>query len=423
MSQQDETQELMCPAPSGAWLMEVSAPSESFMVRIEKGQRLRLGSAGSCEVSIPDPTVSARHAELRWTEDGIEVCDLESRNGLYLDSARVRSAKLVASGSHFQLGRTLVVLRGADPRETEEPFVEVPGLVGSSSAMRRVAAEIHRAAPLRAPVLVTGETGTGKDLVATALHQLSGRSGILVPLNMGTLSEGLADADLFGHTRGAFTGAIAQRSGAFLLAHAGTLFLDEIADLTPALQVKLLRVVEDGRVRALGSTEYREVDVRVVSASWADLDERVAQGRFREDLLHRISTLVVRLPPLRQRKSDIAALSRTLLARFAGEFGELSLSDAALSCLMRYDWPGNVRQLGSVLYRSALMAQAGMVEADDVAQAIGTASQRAKPVATSVDALEVLKQHGGNVSAAARALRVPRSTFRAWLERAEHSAA
>ncbi|MCA9644740.1 MAG: sigma 54-interacting transcriptional regulator, partial [Myxococcales bacterium] len=221
---QDETQELMCRAPSGAWLMEVTAPSESFVVRIEKGQRLRLGSAGACEVSIPDPTVSGRHAEVRWTEDGLEVCDLESKNGLYLDSARVRAAKLVASGSHFQLGRTLVVLRGADPRETEEPQVEVPGLVGRSSAMRRVAGEIHRAAPLRAPVLVVGETGTGKDLVATALHQLSGRAGMLVPLNMGTLSEGLADADLFGHTRGAFTGAITQRSGAFALAHGGTLF-------------------------------------------------------------------------------------------------------------------------------------------------------------------------------------------------------
>lgn len=423
MSTRDETQELLCPTPTGAWLLEVTSPASSWLVRIERGQRLRLGSSESCDVAIPDPTVSQRHAEVRWTEEGLEVLDLESKNGLFLDSARVRSAKLVASGSHFQLGRTLIVLRGADPKEDEEPFEPVPGLVGSSAAMRRVAAEIRRAAPLRAPVLVTGETGTGKDLVATALHQLSGRSGMLIPLNMGTLSEGLADADLFGHTRGAFTGAIAQRSGAFVLANGGTLFLDEIADLTPNLQVKLLRVVEDGRVRALGSAEYRDVDVRVVSATWADLSERASQGRFREDLLHRISTLVVRLPPLRQRKSDIAVLSAALLARYVDEFGELALSDAALSCLMRHDWPGNVRQLGSVLYRSALMARDGMIDAADVAQAIGSTSLRAKPVASPVDAVRVLQQHAGNVSAAARALGVPRSTFRAWLERAENSAA
>ncbi len=423
MSGRDETQELLCHAPSGAWLMEVTTPRESWTVRIERGQTVRLGSGERCDVTIPDPTVSQRHAEVRWAKDGLEVSDLESKNGLFLDSARVRSAKLVASGSHFQLGRTLVVLRGEEAHEPEADFEPVPGIVGSSAVMRRVACEIRRVARLKAPVLVVGETGTGKDLVATALHQLSARPGMMVPLNMGTLSEGLADADLFGHTRGAFTGAITQRSGAFVLANGGTLFLDEIADLSPNLQVKLLRVVEDGRVRAIGSTEYREVDARVVSATWADLSERVSQGRFREDLLHRISTLVVRLPPLRRRKSDIAALSRCLLARYAAEFGELALTDAALSSLMRHDWPGNVRQLGSVLYRSALMAEQGMIDVGDVAQAIGSSSQRAKPVASPVDAQRVLKQHGGNVSAAARALRVPRSTFRAWLERAENSAA
>ncbi|MCA9627069.1 MAG: sigma 54-interacting transcriptional regulator [Myxococcales bacterium] len=423
MSRRDETQELLCASPSGAWLMEVTTPAQSSVVRIERGQNLILGSADACDVLIGDPTVSARHAELCWGEDGLEVRDLDSTNGLRVGSARVRGAKLLASGSHFQLGRTLVVLRSEEPDEAEAKFEPVPGIVGNSAAMRRVALEIRRAAPLKAPVLVVGESGTGKDLVATALHQLSQRGGMLVPLNMGSLTEGLADADLFGHTRGAFTGAIAQRSGAFVLAHGGTLFLDEIADLSPGLQVKLLRVVEDGRVRALGSTEHREVDVRVVSATWANLHERVEQGRFREDLLHRISTLLIRLPPLRQRKSDIAALSRTLLARYAVEFGELNLTDAALSGLMSHDWPGNVRQLGSVLYRCALMARAGTITAPDVAQAIGSTAQRAKPVASPVDALRVLKQHGGNVSAAARALRVPRSTFRAWLERAENSAA
>ncbi len=413
----EHTQEIAVQSPEGAWIIEVTSPETTTSARLPPGGKLVLGTSAS-GVQVEDRSVSHRHVELNWTEQGVHVRDLDSRNGTYLAAARIREARLVATGSHFQIGRSLVVLRAETAEEARVPANDLPGLVGSSLVMRRLAEEIRRVARLRAPVLVLGESGTGKDVVASALHSLSGRRGQLVPLNVGALSEGLADAELFGHTKGAFTGAVAERAGAFELADGGSLFLDEIADLSPALQVKLLRVVEDGRVRALGSGVYREVSTRVISATWADLSERAEQGRFREDLLHRISTLVLRLPPLRARRSDIAALSVALLRRFEPELGPLTLSSLALSVLTQHEWPGNVRELAAVLYRAALTARGGVVQGSDVQLASTVKQQRAKTVATPDEALKALEEHRGNVSAAARALRVPRSTFRAWVERA-----
>lgn len=349
--------------------------------------------------------------------------DLGSKNGIMVGTARVNQARLVADASHFQLGRSLVTLHGDDSSSAAPPVEPIDGLIGSSAGMRRLTVEVRRVAPLSAPVLIVGESGTGKDVVASALHGLSGRSGRLVPLNMGALTESLADAELFGHTRGAFTGANTERVGAFVLADAGTLFLDEIADMSAGSQVKLLRVVEDGRVRALGSNDDKRVDVRVVSATWANLTDRVKQNRFREDLLHRISTLVLRLPPLRSRKSDIAALSAFLLRRYEPELGPVTLSDGALSALLQHDWPGNVRELGGVLYRAALTAASSELAAVDVIGAKAMRSARAKTVASPTDAVRMLRRHDGNVSAAARAMCVPRSTFRAWLQRSADGSA
>jgi DNA-binding NtrC family response regulator len=264
--------------------------------------------------------------------------------------------------------------------------------------------------------LLQGESGTGKDVVARGLHQLSRRSGGYVPLNVGALPESLADAELFGHRRGAFTGALHSRPGAFEQADAGTLFLDEIADLPLGIQIKLLRVVEDGSVRPLGSTSPLQVDVRIVSASWAALEERVDGGSFRADLYHRLSTVVIELPPLRQRKSDIPELARALLRRIRDEVGERQLTSAALSRLVSHDWPGNVRELGSVLYRAAMATTEPEIQAEHVQINAARTLQRLAPLGPD-DAIRLLREHQGNVSAAARAAGVPRSTFRAWLVR------
>jgi DNA-binding NtrC family response regulator len=285
--------------------------------------------------------------------------------------------------------------------------------------MRRVAQEVHEVARCRAPVLIQGESGTGKDLVARALHLLSGRTGAYVPINAAAFPDSLADSELFGHCRGAFTGAVASRAGAFEQADAGTLFLDEVAELSPAVQVRLLRVVEDGNIRALGSTKEIGVQVRIVSASWADLQERACHGLFRGDLYHRLATITIQLPALRERKSDIPALCQALLKRFEAELGPKTLAPSAMVRLIDHNWPGNVRELGSVLYRAGLCAHSVEIESHHLR--IGKPLAKSRAQVRELNSSEVCKlyeQHGRNTSAAARAARVPRSTFRGWLARA-----
>jgi DNA-binding NtrC family response regulator len=283
--------------------------------------------------------------------------------------------------------------------------------------MQKVRREILRHARTRAAVLLQGESGSGKDVVAQALHAQSGRPGAYVPLNAGAFPDSLADTELFGHRRGAYTGAVTGRAGAFELAHRGTLFLDEVGELSPAVQVKLLRVVEDGAVRPIGASDALRVDVRLVAASWAKLDERVQSGLFRADLFHRLSTVTIELPALRRRKCDIFALARVLLLRLRDDVGEKRLTGAALARLLEYSWPGNVRELSAVLYRSAVAATGVEIDACHVMLPEDARVQVA--MRGSRDRAHVLlSEHAGNVSAAARAAGVPRSTFRAWLARA-----
>jgi DNA-binding NtrC family response regulator len=281
--------------------------------------------------------------------------------------------------------------------------------------MRRLAEEIGRVAVLDAPILILGESGTGKDVVARAIHTLSGRRGRYVPLNAGALGEALADSELFGHCRGAFTGAVQARTGAFELADRGTLFLDEIADLAPSIQVKLLRAVEDGEIRPLGGLSSTKVRARLITATWAPLEQRIESGSFRADLYHRIATFVIRIPPLRQRKSDIPLLARALLASRKEELGERHLSLAALERLSTYSYPGNVRELFSILYRAAALCRGPEVGVMDVEAALPVVMP-ADSKSTRLDARHLLDVHGGNVSAAARSARVARSTFRSWLK-------
>lgn len=412
-----ETVEVERPRLTGAWVLEIGTPDGGHARLLQSGDSVVLGSGQGADIRLEDPAVSQRHCRLEVTADHVSVEDLRSKNGVYVGAVRVGTASVLESGV-FVIGRTTVVVRagGEEPPPNAEP---VPGLVGSSFGIKRVAAEVRRHARTRAPVLLQGESGTGKDVVARAIHQLSGRTGAYVPLNVGALPESLSDAELFGHKRGAFTGAQHNRAGAFEQAHGGTLFLDEIADLPLGIQVKLLRVVEDGQVRALGASQATRVDVRVVSASWAVIEQRVERAEFRADLFHRLSTVVVQLPPLRQRRSDIAELSAALLRRIRDEVGVKSLTSAALSRLVDYDWPGNVRELGSVLYRAAMASPNSDIRAEHVRLPERAQSAPAR-IATlgPGDAGTLLRSNAGNVSAAARAAGVPRSTFRAWLAKA-----
>ena len=244
------------------------------------------------------------------------------------------------------------------------------GLIGRSATFQRMLTMVARVAPSMATVLLLGESGTGKELVARAVHEASPRAArALVPVDCSSLPENLFESELFGHERGAFTGANTARSGLVEAASGGTLFLDEVGDIPLTMQVKLLRLLETGTYRRVGSSEQRHADIRVVSATHRNLDEMVAQGKFREDLYYRLSTFPIHLPALRERRDDIALLAQALLQRVTGP-RKLTLGDSALALLNRQNYPGNVRELRNLLERSALLCDGDVLEASHVEQAL-----------------------------------------------------
>ena len=239
---------------------------------------------------------------------------------------------------------------------TEHNFGEI---VGDSAALRRVLKEVETVAPTGSTVLIRGETGTGKELIARALHELSPRKGrTFVKLNCAAIPTGLLESELFGHEKGAFTGAISQKIGRFELAHQGTLFLDEVGDIPPELQPKLLRVLQEQEFERLGGTKTIKVDVRLVAATHRDLAKMVADGRFREDLYYRLNVFPLLLPPLRERRDDIPRLVRHFTQRFARRMGRRieTIPSAVLDALVRYPWPGNVRELQNVIERAVILS-------------------------------------------------------------------
>ena len=242
-------------------------------------------------------------------------------------------------------------------------------MIGASAPMREVYRLIEQAAPTTASVLVTGESGTGKEMVAQTIHRLSPRaSAPWVPLNCAAIPETLLESELFGHERGAFTGAIERQAGCFELAHRGTLFLDEIAEMTPATQVKLLRVLQERSFRRLGGRVEQSVDIRVVAATNADPAAAVRKGTLREDLYYRLNVVGIHLPPLRERKDDLPLLLDTFIREFSAQNARTvtGVSPAARRALDEYDWPGNVRELRNVIERAMIVAAGRLIEIGDL---------------------------------------------------------
>ncbi len=301
----------------------------------------------------------------------------------------------------------------------------LPELIAESRSMVPVLEMMDRVAPSDANVLITGEHGTGKDVVARWLHTASERAAKpMVTVNAGGISETLFESELFGHVKGAYTDAKSDRIGCFELANGGTLFLDEIANVPPKQQAKLLRVLESGELQRVGSSKTRQVDVRVLSATNSNIQQEVAEGRFREDLLYRLNTVEIRLPPLRERREDIPLLADHFLDRQADRYRrpELRFDAGALRALLEHTWPGNVRELEHVIERSVLMARSDTVRAEDLglrARAEGSAALEELRLEEAERYLiqKALDRCGGNVSHAAAALGLSRSALYRRLQR------
>jgi DNA-binding NtrC family response regulator len=374
-----------------------------------------VGSSPEADIVVADATVSGKHLSLTVATGGIAVVDLGSKNGTFVGGARVKEAR-GSAGTTVLLGRSTLTFRAVYPDdEADEETEPLDGVAGGSLAMRRIAARVRRLAGNSLPVLVTGETGTGKELVARALHTEGPRAqGPFVALNVASLPRELVESELFGHERGAFTGAVARRLGAFAEADRGTLFLDEIGDLPLDAQPKLLRALDGYEVRRIGASGRGRVgDVRIVAATNRILAKRVEEGEFRRDLFHRLSVFSVTLPPLRERRGDIGPIARALLASAPEGVESRTLTPRALARLVAHDWSGNVRELRAVLYRASDHARgAKLLDLDDVDEGLRVEDDQAKLVLDSDEARALLEEHRGNVTRAARAAGMPRSTFR-----------
>lgn len=324
-----------------------------------------------------------------------------------------------------ELGRAL---RKGQRLEAENQLLRdegQPKLLAQAASMQPVLQMIARVGPSDANVLITGENGTGKGVVAQGLHAVSTRAAKpLVTVNAGGLSEGIFESELFGHVKGAFTDAKSERVGRFELADGGTLFLDEIANVPLNLQAKLLRVLETGEFERVGSSKTRKCDVRIISATNADLNEEVVAGRFRQDLLFRLNTIEIRLPPLRNRREDIPLLANHFLRSHAQRYRKhlTGVDDAAMQELINHPWPGNVRELDHALERAVLMAQGNMIKASDLGLRLGReTSPRLEDMSLEdVECLlikKALSRFEGNVSRAAEALGLSRSALYRRLQR------
>ncbi|WP_257449710.1 sigma 54-interacting transcriptional regulator [Archangium lipolyticum] len=345
----------------------------------------RLGSDPDGTLALSDPTVSMAHAIIEVDVHGYRVDDVGSKNGTVLEGRRIVSAYL-SPGDVLTLGQVRVRFElSRDEAEVELSTAwRCGGMVGRSRGMREIFSLLEKVAPSEATVLVEGETGTGKELVAEALHRLSGREGPLVVLDCSAVARELVESELFGHVKGAYTGAERERLGAFRAADGGTLFLDEMGELPESLQPKLLRALEKQEVRPVGSDRPVPVKVRVIAATNRSLAREVAEGRFRADLYYRLAVVRVRLPPLRERMEDLPLLVEAILGPDAAR-----VSYSAMERLRKHHWPGNVRELKNFLQRAQAVAGGDLERAGPIEPMSG---QESRVTSAGVDVMQPFKE-------------------------------
>jgi DNA-binding NtrC family response regulator len=401
---------------------------KQFAVDASSAGRVLVGQGPACAVHLDDRTVSRRHAALELVDGGLRVTDLGSTNGTYVEGVRVFDAALVG-GETLRVGDTVLRVEAGEAQQEAAPQqTRFGAFVGGSDEIRRLYPTIARIAASDIPVVIEGETGTGKEVLAEALHDEGPRaSGPFVVLDCTTVAPSLVESALFGHERGAFTGATAAAAGLFEQADGGTLFIDEIGDLDVALQAKLLRAIERSEVRRIGGKQWARVDVRIIAATRRDLDREVQAGRFRDDLFFRLAVARIELPPLRRRRKDIALLAAHIWQALGGAPQELT--GDLLRRLEDYDWPGNVRELRNAIAQR--IALGDLAPPRSQAPRSAPAAGSADPIQAVIDqglpfpiardrvlelfeeryVARVLERHGGNVTHAARASGIGRRYF------------
>ncbi len=378
-------------------------------------------------LTLPDPWLSTQHAELRTSFGRILLCDTDSKNGCRVNGQRVQRHEL-ADGDVIELGRTFFVFQANAPESSTEPRMlnleatdprDRPLTLNADLASE--VAKLSMLATTQISVLLLGETGTGKEVLAHHVHQASKRTGEFVPVNCGALPTGLVESELFGHMKGAFSGAVKDHTGLIRSSDHGSLFLDEIADLPSAAQATMLRVLQDSEVRAVGGTEVHNVDLRCICATHRDLDAMVDSGSFRSDLFARIAGYRLTLPPLRERREDLGLLISSFLN--TATFDAMSIE--AARALIKYSWPLNIRELRSCMETASVLAAGGRIELSHLPEAVRCpdAVQSKAPAVQAGDAehqselLRLLQVHKGNVSAVARSMGKDRKQIQRWMKR------
>ncbi|HVX97504.1 MAG TPA: sigma 54-interacting transcriptional regulator [Polyangia bacterium] len=393
---------------------------------------MTVGSGPGNDVLLSDPTISRRHLQIEPRIEGVILRDLGSTNGSFVQGARFQELTL-GFGTEVTIGQTVLkYVPQEEPLELQPSDEESYGsLAGRDPKLRKLFRLLADVAASDATVLIEGETGTGKELIAEEIHRHSTRrAGPFVVFDCGAVPKELIESALFGHLRGAFTGAVTDRPGAFEEADGGTLFLDEIGELAPEVQPALLRALDKRAVRPVGGTAYTQVSVRVVAATNRNLRAEIAAKRFREDLYYRLAVVRMHVPPLRERPDDVALLVEHFARQFAGG-RQLEIAKEELDRLRHHTWPGNVRELRNVIERACALTHGTKLEIDEafdekVGGQAGTVNidlpfKEAK--AQLIDAFEreyiraQLKRHDGNLSAAARSAEVDRKHFRELLRK------
>jgi DNA-binding NtrC family response regulator len=421
--------------------IDAAPPSKTFTLRVgpaalrldeTRPPTVLVGKSPACELRLDDPLVSRRHASIEIGPYSLRIHDLNSTNGTLVNGVRIVEA-ILRGGETITIGATSLRVEAevtAGAPSATSGLDRFGRLLGASPEMRRLHHVFQKLASSDVPIVIEGETGTGKELLAESIHEESARArGPFVVLDCTTVSASLLESELFGHERGAFTGAVAARKGVFEQADGGTLFIDEIGDLDVALQSKLLRAIERAEIRRVGGTGWVHVDVRVIAATRRDLDRAVQEGRFRDDLFFRLAVGRVEIPPLRRRRGDVVFLAQHFWTALGGQ--PHTLPPEVVARLEEYAWPGNVRELYNAIARQMAVGEMGLGEtpAARSAQPLGPAGSdfledtlgQELPFPRARDRVldeferryveRVLAKHGGNVARAAAASGIARRYF------------